>query len=56
MKVALILSGQLRTFNLCKWSIKSIKEQYDCDIFLVLTRIKAYKMNIGILKKIRIKI
>jgi hypothetical protein len=34
MKIAIILSGQLRTFNLCKWGIKSIKSQYDCDIFM----------------------
>ena len=33
MKVALILSGQSSYIQLCKWSIKSIKEQYDCDIF-----------------------
>ena len=34
MKVAILLCGQLRTFNLCKWVIEAIKLQYDCDIFM----------------------
>lgn len=34
MKVAIILYGQIRTFELTKWILKSIKNKYDCDIFM----------------------
>ena len=34
MKVAIILCGQIRTFNLTKWILQSIKNKYNCDIFM----------------------
>ena len=35
MKVAIILSGQPRTWKLCKHFLKNmILDRYDCDIFL----------------------
>ena len=34
MKIAILLTGQLRTWNLCKYIIKNIQESYDTDIFL----------------------
>ena len=34
MKVAILLCGQIRTFELTKWVLQSIKNQYDCDVFM----------------------
>ena len=34
MKIAVLLWGQYRTFDLTKWALKSLKEQHDCDIFM----------------------
>lgn len=34
MKIAIILCGQIRTFNLTKWILQTIKNEYDCDIFM----------------------
>lgn len=34
MKLAIILCGQIRTFNLIKWILQNIKNKYNCDIFM----------------------
>ena len=34
MKLAIILCGQIRTFNLTKWILQNIKNKYNCDIFM----------------------
>lgn len=34
MKIAIILCGQIRTFNLTKWILQNIKNKYNCDIFM----------------------
>ena len=34
MKLAIILCGQIRTFNLTKWLLENIKNKYECDIFM----------------------
>ena len=34
MKIAILLCGQIRTFELTKWTLESIKNKYDCDIFM----------------------
>lgn len=34
MKIAIILCGQIRTFNLTKWMLQNIKNKYNCDIFM----------------------
>ena len=34
MKLAIILSGQIRSFNLTKWILQNIKNKYNCDIFM----------------------
>jgi hypothetical protein len=38
MKIALLLFGQLRTFDMCKWMIKNILDHYDCDVFMSIDK------------------
>ena len=38
MKIALLLFGQLRTFDMCKWMIKNILDRYDCDVFMSIDK------------------
>jgi len=39
MKIALLLFGQLRTFDICKWMIKNmIIDRYDCDVFMSIDK------------------
>ena len=38
MKIALLLFGQLRTFDMCKWMIKNMINRYDCDVFMSIDK------------------
>ena len=38
MKIALLLFGQLRTFDMCKRMIKNMINRYDCDVFMSIDK------------------
>ena len=44
MKICLLLCGQLRTIELCKWLIKkSLLDKYDCDVFMSIDNNNKYQ-------------
>ena len=46
MKVALLLSGQLRTYELCKHNIKgAILDKYDTDVFMSIDKTNTYQWD-----------
>jgi hypothetical protein len=46
MKVALVITGQLRTYNLCKHIIKGgIIDRYDTDVFLSIDKSNTYQWD-----------
>jgi hypothetical protein len=39
MKIAILLCGQLRTFDMCKWNVKhTLQDRYDCDVFMSIDK------------------
>jgi len=46
MKIALLITGQLRTYTLCKSNIKSlIIDTYDADVYLSIDRSNALQVD-----------
>jgi len=44
MKIAILLCGQLRTFDMCKWNVKHmLQDKYDCDVFMSIDKINIHQ-------------
>ena len=44
MKIAILLCGQLRTFEMCKWNVKHmLQDKYDCDVFMSIDKINMHQ-------------
>jgi hypothetical protein len=46
MKIAILLCGQLRTFDMCKWNVKNmLQDRYDCDVFMSIDKNNSHQLE-----------